>query len=116
MGALETENKELKAYKAEVDKKERAAKINNLVDLKAKCGLIEEKDRAQAAMDAEKLTADALNALEMEMKAVQTKFESIPKGLKAKFEGSRNPAREREEQVREAMFGYRRDDKGQVMK
>ena len=94
MAALESENKELNAYKAEVVKKERAATINGLVELKAKCGLIEEKDRAQAASEMEKLSADALNALGVELKAVQAKFESMPRGLKAKFEGNQNAARE----------------------
>jgi hypothetical protein len=111
--ALESENKELKAFKADVEKKERTAKIQTIVDLKTHCGLIEEKDRAQAYADLDKLSAQALDAIEAELKIVQARIDAMPSGPKAKFDAEAR--RNQMEDVRQAMFGYRRNEKGEII-
>ncbi len=110
---LEAENVALKGFKAEVEKKQRTAKIQTIVDLKTHCGMIEEKDRAQAHADLEKLSADALDAVEKELTVVQARIDSMPSGPKAKFqaEAQHNMV----EDVRESMYGYRRDEKGEII-
>jgi hypothetical protein len=103
----------LKAFKAEVEKKQHMAKILTIVDLKAHCGMIEDKDRAQTYADLDKLSVDALDAVEKELIVVQARLDSMPSGPKAKHtaEDQRNMI----EDVRERMFGYRRDEKGEII-
>lgn len=110
---LEAENKELKAYRADIEKKERAAKIQTIVDLKTHCGLIDEKDRAQSAMELDKLSAESLSAIEAELRTVQARFDAMPSGPKAKFDQERQ--HNQIEDVRQAMYGYRRNEKGEII-
>jgi hypothetical protein len=110
---LETENKELKAYKANIEKQERTAKIQSIVDLKSHCGLIDDKDRAQATVEFDKLSAETLEGIERELKAVQARLESMPSGPKAKFNEER--AHKQLEDTRQAMYGYRRNEKGEIV-
>ncbi|MGD0175813.1 MAG: hypothetical protein ABSC50_03190 [Candidatus Bathyarchaeia archaeon] len=111
--ALKTENETLKAFKAEVEKKQRMAKAQTIVDLKSRCGILEPKDHAQAFSELEKLSADALDAIEKELTAFQARLDSMPSGPKAKHtqEQSFNAL----EDARERMFGYRRDEKGEII-
>jgi hemerythrin-like domain-containing protein len=111
--ALKTENESLKAYKAEVEKKQRMAKVQSIVDLKTHCGMLDPKDHAQAYVDLEKLSADALDAIEKELTAVRARFDSMPSGPKAKH--TAEEAYNTVEDIRQAMFGYRRDEKGQII-
>jgi hypothetical protein len=110
---LETENKELKAYKADIEKRERAAKIQTIVDLKSHCGLIDDKDRAQAMVELEKASAETLDGIERELRTVQARLDSMPSGPKAKFE--KEQAQQHMEDVRQAMYGYRRNEKGEIV-
>lgn len=111
--ALKAENETLKAYKAEVEKKQRMAKVQTIVDLKTHCGMLDPKDHAQAFGELEKLSADALDAIEKELTAVQARFDSMPSGPKAKHTAEQ--AYNTVEDIRQAMFGYRRDEKGQII-
>ena len=111
--ALKAENETLKVYKAEVEKKARMAKVQSIVDLKTRCGMLEPKDHAQAFGDLEKLSADALDAIEKELAAVQARFESMPSGPKAKHTAEQ--AYNTIEDQREKMFGYRRDEQGKIV-
>jgi len=110
---LKAENETLKAFKAEVEKKQRMAKVQSIVDLKTHCGMLEPKDHAQAFGDLEKLSADALYAIEKELTAVQARFDAMPSGPKAKHTAEQ--AYNTIEDIRQAMFGYRRDEKGQII-
>ncbi|MGA2971897.1 MAG: hypothetical protein ABSE39_04635 [Candidatus Bathyarchaeia archaeon] len=110
---LKADNETLKAFKAEVEKKARMAKVQTIVDLKTHCGMLEPKDHAQAYVDLEKLSADALDAIEKELKAVQARFDSMPSGPKAKHQAEETA--NAIEDAREAMFGYRRDEKGEII-
>lgn len=111
--ALKAENDSLKVFKAEVEKKQRMAKVQSIVDLKTRCGMLEPKDHAQAFSDLEKLSADALDAIEKELIAVQARFESMPSGPKAKHTAEQ--AYNTIEDQREKMFGYRRDEQGKIV-
>ena len=111
--ALKAENETLKAFKAEVEKKQRMAKIQTILDLKTHCGMLEPKDHAQAFGDLEKLSADALDAVEKELTAVQARLDSIPSGPKAKH--TTEQAYNTIEDQRERMFGYRRDEHGEII-
>ena len=110
---LKAENETLKAFKAEVEKKQRMAKVQSIVDLKTHCGMLDPKDHAQAFGDLEKLSADALDAIEKELTAVQARFDSMPSGPKAKHTAEQ--AYNTIEDIRQAMFGYRRDDQGKIV-
>jgi hypothetical protein len=112
--ALKAENESLKVFKAEVEKKARMAKIQTIVDLKTHCGMLEPKDQSQAYVDLEKLSADALDAIEKELTAVQARFDSMPSGPKAKHQAEQ--VYNAIEDAREAMFGYRRDERGEIVK
>ena len=111
--ALKAENESLKVFKAQVEKKARMAKVQSIVDLKTHCGMLDPKDHAQAFGDLEKLSADALDAIEKELTAVQARFDSMPSGPKAKH--TAEEAYSTVEDIRQAMFGYRRDEKGQII-
>jgi transposase-like protein len=111
--ALKAENESLKAFKAEVEKKARMAKVQSIVELKTRCGMLEPKDHAQAFSELEKLSADALDAVEKELTVVQARVESMPSGPKAKHTAEQ--AYSTIEDIRQAMFGYRRDEKGQII-
>lgn len=111
--ALKTENESLKVFKAEVERKSRMAKVQTIVDLKTRCGMLESKDHAQAYVDLEKLSADALDAIEKELTAVQARFDSMPSGPKAKHTAEQ--AYNTIEDQREKMFGYRRDEQGKIV-
>ena len=89
------------------------AKTQTIVDLKSRCGMLEPKDHAQAFSELEKLSADALDAIEKELTAFQARLDSMPSGPKAKHtqEQSFNVL----EDARERMFGYRRDEKGEII-
>lgn len=113
IAALEAENIALKACKVEVEKKARMAKVQSIVDLKTRCGMLEPKDHAQAYGELEKLSADALDAIEKELTAVQARFESMPSGPKAKH--TQEQAFNALEDARERMYGYRRDEKGEIV-
>ena len=111
--ALEAENTTLKAYKADVEKKQRMAKVQTIVELKTRCGMLEPKDHAQAFGELEKLSADALDAVEKELTAVQARLESMPSGPKAKH--TQEQAFNTIEDIRQGMFGYRRDEQGKII-
>ncbi len=111
--SLETENVALKAFKAEVERKARTAKIQTIVDLKTHCGMIEDKDRAQTYEGLEKLSADALDAVEKELTVVQARIDSMPSGPKAKHTAEQ--AYNTIEDAREHMYGYRRDEHGAII-
>ncbi len=113
VAALKSENELLKAFKAEVEKKARAAKVQTIVDLKTHCGMLEPKDHAQAYVELEKLSADALDAIEKELTAVQARLDSMPSGPKAKHTAEQ--AYNAIEDARERMFGYRRDEHGEII-
>jgi hypothetical protein len=111
--ALQAENETLKAYKAEVEKKQRMAKVQTIVELKTHCGMLEPKDHAQTFSELEKLSAEALDAIEKELTAVQARFDSMPSGPKAKH--TQEQAYNTIEDQREKMFGYRRDEHGEII-
>jgi hypothetical protein len=111
--ALEAELTTLKAYKAEVEKKQRMAKVQTIVELKTHCGMLEPKDHAQAFSELEKLSADALDAVEKELTAVQARLDSMPSGPKAKH--TQEQAMNTIEDQREKLFGYRRDEHGEII-
>ncbi len=110
---LEAENTALKAFKAEVEKKARMAKVQTIVDLKTHCGMLEPKDQSQAYVDLEKLSAEALDAIEKELTAIQARLDSMPSGPKAKHTAEQ--AYNTIEDARERMFGYRRDEHGDII-
>jgi len=111
--ALEAEVVTLRAYKAEVEKKARMAKVQSIVELKTRCGMLEPQDHAQAFSELEKLSADALDAVEKELIVVQARLESMPSGPKAKHTAEQ--AYNTIEDIRQAMFGYRRDEHGEII-
>jgi hypothetical protein len=111
--ALKAENEALKVFKAEVERKQRMAKVQTIVDLKTHCGILEPKDHAQTFGELEKLSADALDAVEKELVAIQARLDSMPSGPKAKH--TQEQAFNTIEDVREQMFGYRRDEHGEII-
>ncbi len=113
LAVLKAENESLKAFKVEVERKARMAKVQTIVDLKTHCGMIEDKDRAQTYVDLEKLSVDALDAVERELTVVQARIDSMPSGPKAKHTAEQ--AYNTIEDARERMYGYRRDEHGAII-
>jgi len=99
---LRRENEELKAWRAEVLKRERMAKIAEVLDLRKQAGLpeipIEELERLDCA------ALDRMRADYGEM------VKRISPGPKAKFQAADELSRIREG-IREELFGYRKEVK-----
>lgn len=90
VSSLKAENESLKAYKAEVEKKARMARIQTIVDFKTHWGMLgpNPKDRPQAFSDLEKLSPEALDMVEKELKAAEIRLHSMPSGPKAKHQSN----------------------------
>ncbi len=110
---LEAENKALKQWQAEVLDRELTAKAVSIADLEIQAGVLQEKDKATELEKLKKLDAAALDALHARFQGVVQAIEALPTGPKAKYNAEQT--RNAMEDVREAMFGYRRNEKGEVV-
>jgi uncharacterized protein YhaN len=83
--AIKAENDALKAWKAGQEEADHMNRVQAVMDLRAKTGLLDPK-QAQAAVDAlKKLPNDALDQMKADLQAVQGKFDSLPSGPKARL-------------------------------
>ncbi|MEM3526948.1 MAG: hypothetical protein QXI59_01280 [Candidatus Bathyarchaeia archaeon] len=109
---LKAENKELKEWKSKVIAEELAEKAGEVEDLRIRAGLSDERDRSKDIEQLKMLNAEALDKMRDDLLAVVTMIESEPAGPKARFRVPRSDSLV--EQIRETLYGYTRDDKGEV--
>jgi len=80
---LKAENETLKVWKQAQEDAEHMRRVQDVVDLRVKAGLLDAKV-VQAAVDAlKKLPNDALDAMRTDLEALKGKFDSLPSGPKA---------------------------------
>ena len=102
---LAKENEELKAWKAEVLKRERMAKIADILELRKQAGLSEIQIE-----ELEKMSCAALDRMRADLAEVAKRVASAP-GPKAKFQAAADELSGLREQIREELFGYRKEAK-----
>jgi len=82
---LKAENESLKAWKQTQEDADHMRRVQDVVDLRIKNGVLDPKT-VQAATDAlKKLPNDALDAMKADLEAVKGKFDSLPSGPKARL-------------------------------
>ncbi|MEM3004808.1 MAG: ABC transporter permease, partial [Candidatus Bathyarchaeia archaeon] len=91
---------------------ELAEKAGEVEDLRIRAGLSDERDRSKDIEQLKMLNAEALDKMRDDLLAVVTMIESEPAGPKARFRVPRSDSLV--EQIRETLYGYTRDDKGEV--
>jgi hypothetical protein len=109
---LKAENKELKEWKSKVIAEELAERASEVEDLRIRAGLSDERDRSKNIEQLKLLNAEALERMRDDLLAVVTMIESEPAGPKARFRVPRSDSIV--EQVRATLYGYTRDEKGEV--
>jgi hypothetical protein len=83
--AVKAEYEALKAWKVAADEADHMRRVQDVVDLRIKNGVLDPKN-VQAAVDSlKKLPNDALDAMKADLEAVKGKFDSLPSGPKARL-------------------------------
>jgi hypothetical protein len=83
--AVKAEHESLKAWKVAAEDADHMRRVQDVVDLRIKNGVLDAKS-VQAAVDAlKKLPNDALDAMKADLEAVKGKFDSLPSGPKARL-------------------------------
>jgi hypothetical protein len=82
---LKAENATLKAWKIEKEEAEHMNRVQAVLDLRVKAGILDSKTVQAAADSLKKLPNEALEEIRKDLEAVQGKFESLPGGPKAKL-------------------------------
>ncbi|MEM3017951.1 MAG: hypothetical protein QXO25_03625 [Candidatus Bathyarchaeia archaeon] len=108
---LKAENKELKEWKAKIQDEEQTALAADVADLRIRAEIIDERDRSKAIEELKKYSTDALETMKSDLEVVvaQMTFEPRPK---AKFRARKID--NMVESVRAELFGYTRDEKGEL--
>jgi len=83
--AVKAEYEALKAWKVAAEDADHMRRVQDVVDLRIKNGVLDSKN-VQAAVDSlKKLPNDALDAMKADLEAVKGKFDSLPSGPKARL-------------------------------
>jgi len=83
--SIKAEYEALKAWKVAAEDADHMKRVQDVVDLRIKNGVLETKN-VQAAVEAlKKLPNDALDAMKADLEAVKGKFDSLPSGPKARL-------------------------------
>ena len=83
--AVKAEYEALKAWKVAAEDADHMRRVQDVVDLRIKNGVLDAKN-VQAAVDSlKKLPNDALDAMKADLEAVKGKFDSLPSGPKARL-------------------------------
>ena len=83
--AVKAEYEALKAWKVAAEDADHMRRVQDVVDLRIKNGVLDAKN-VQAAVDSlKKLPNDALDAMKADLEAVKGKFGSLPSGPKARL-------------------------------
>ena len=112
IAALESANKELKTDLDRVIGEQHAARVNELLDLRLKAGLVEADKRGEEMSRLSELGDDTLNLLIKDTKAFIAHLPT-PSEPKAKYTAEQQT--DAVESVRERLFGYRRGKDGNIV-
>ena len=82
---IKAENDSLKAWKLAQEETEHMKRVQAVLDLRVKAGLLESKDVAAALEVFKKLPNDALDQMQSDLTLVQGKFDSLPSGPRARL-------------------------------
>jgi hypothetical protein len=83
--AVKADYEALKAWKVAAEEADHMRRVQDVVDLRIKNGVLDTKN-VQAAIDSlKKLPNDALDAMKADLEAVKGKFDSLPSGPKARL-------------------------------
>jgi chromosome segregation ATPase len=83
--AVKAECEALKAWKAAAEDADHMRRVQDVVDLRVKAGLLESNAVEAAVESLKKLPNDALDAMKADLDAVKAKFDSLPSGPKARL-------------------------------
>ena len=87
--AVKAEYEALKAWKASAEDADHMRRVQDVVDLRIKNGVLDAKN-VQAAVDSlKKLPNDALDAMKADLEAVKGKFDSLPVGPEGSLDAIR---------------------------
>jgi len=107
---LDKENKELKGKLAKIEEEKHMVLVGEVLDLREKAGLV--KDRGQEVEGLKKLSAEVLNGMKADLAAIIERMETSL-GPRAKYTAEH--ANKTIENVREQLFGFRRDASGKKL-
>ena len=82
---VKAENEALKVWKAAQEEAEHMKRVQGVVDLRIKTGVLDTKSVQAAIESLKKLPNEALDEMHADLEAVQAKFESLPAGPKARL-------------------------------
>lgn len=82
---VKAENESFKAWKQAREDADHMERVQAVLDLRVKAGLLETKDVAAAIEPFKKLSNDALDMMVVDLTKVHGKFDSLPSGPKAKL-------------------------------
>jgi hypothetical protein len=83
--AVKAECDALKAWKVAAEDADHMRRVQDVVDLRVKAGLLETKAVQAAVESLKKLPNDALDTMKADLDAVKAKFDSLPSGPKARL-------------------------------
>jgi len=107
---LDKENKELKGKLAKIEEEKHMVLVGEVLDLREKAGLV--KDRGQEVEGLKKLSAEVLNSMKVDLEAINERLETTV-GPRAKY--SAEHANKTIENIREQLYGFRRDASGKKL-
>lgn len=82
---IKAENEVLKAWKLAQEETEHMKRVQGVVDLRVKAGLLDVKNAKAAIESLKKLPNEALDELRTDLETVQGKFDALPSGPKARL-------------------------------
>jgi len=83
--AVKAEYEGLKAWKVAAEDADHMHRVEDVVDLRIKNGVLDAKNVQAAVESLKKLPNDALDAMKADLEAVKGKFDSLPSGPKARL-------------------------------
>jgi hypothetical protein len=83
--AVKAEYEALKAWKVAAEEADHMKRVQDVVDLRIKNGVLDPKNVQTAVDSLKKLPNDALDAMKADLEAVKGKFDSLPSGPKARL-------------------------------
>jgi hypothetical protein len=83
--AVKAEYEGLKAWKVAAEDADHMHRVQDVVDLRIKNGVLDAKNVQAAVESLKKLPNDALDAMKADLEAVKGKFDSLPSGPKARL-------------------------------
>jgi hypothetical protein len=104
---LKEENQALREWQAKKIEEEHLDKVAEIVDLRIRAGLVDERDRQAEIEKFKVFSADALDALKPDLLSIIAQVEAG--GPKAKFYASKKTPNDLTELVRQRLFGYMKE-------